>query len=250
MFCVKCGKEIISGNKFCTFCGHPANQKNTEQKNYNSSSADYVISTTDKPKSKLSKFASTGIVIAIIMILLGMYFYEPQTKTSQNITSESSSSYTNNNSALSKFEVFEGNDDMPLTISSKAKDFLKENGDLFPVDKYSNIDSSLIDRSIDYKKISKNQDNFGDKLMEIDYAYVISIYETKISDNEYITEIQVVDESYNNYIIYYYGALDNIYDDSDIKIVGLPLGNTSFSNVGGGTTLAIVLAGSYISLIK
>ena len=253
MYCVKCGKEINSDNKFCTFCGTPID---SNEINATTSTTSYSFKNKKKQYEKKGK-KNIIIIFSIIIILLII-----AASTSGNNSSNSSSNKdtventtsdkgsTNYNNIVSKYELLEDIDEMPLTISQNAKNFLKENGNLFPTQNYSDIDLSLIDTNIDYKQISKNQDNYGDKLIELNNAYVLSIYETVGDNNEYVTEIHVLDENENSYYIIYFGQLEDVYQESIIKVIGLPLGNTSFSNVSGGTTLAVALAGSYIQLIK
>lgn len=50
--------------------------------------------------------------------------------------------------------------------------------------------------------------------------------------------------------IIWYIILPDVFEDDYVKIYGAPLGTTSFDNIGGGTTLAIVLGGSYVEKIS
>mgnify|MGYP004665266277 CR=1 FL=1 len=60
-----------------------------------------------------------------------------------------------------------------------------------------------------------------------------------------VTEIQMNDSDYNYYYVIYIGSLD-VYKDDTVQVYGVPVGMTSFENVGGGTTVSLVMAGSYI----
>ena len=54
--------------------------------------------------------------------------------------------------------------------------------------------------------------------------------------------------SYDNvYYVYYLGKLDNVYENSKIKYIGLPLDYSSYENIGGGTTKCIVMLMSGLS---
>lgn len=144
--------------------------------------------------------------------------------------------------------IGENYDSMPYTISPKAQTFLNDHPEVCPTKKIKKI-KKYIDMSVEYKKVAKNQDNFGDKIMRISEAYVIKAQESKTNDGSIITEIQVNDAKGNNYNIMYMDGID-VYEDDTICIYGVPLGMTSFENVGGGTTISLVMAGSYIKKIN
>ena len=137
-------------------------------------------------------------------------------------------------------------DDMPFTISDKANIFLDEHSDLFPaVSKEAVI--PFVDSTIEYRMVEKNPDNFGDKVFTLDSAYVTQITESSDEDSSLsLTELQVADYDGNSFYIFYLGNLEDIYADDIVSVYGLPIGMTSFSNQGGGTTSAVVLAGCYI----
>lgn len=148
-------------------------------------------------------------------------------------------------------------DSMKYSFNNSAESFLKHHEDLFTgkADKY--IDDTLIDYNLEAKYVNKNIEKYGNNLMCISLAMVLSIEEETIGNdipkeleevvdfNEF-TYIQAVDEDGQNYIIWYLGSVDDVYEYSTIKIVGLPIGLTSFDNVSGGSTRAIVLAGVQI----
>lgn len=136
---------------------------------------------------------------------------------------------------------------MPYTISPKAKDFLNEHPEVCPTKKLQKV-KKYLDTSVEYKKIAKNQDNFGDKIMKVSEVYVIRANEGKTDDGSTITEIQANDAKGNNYNIIYMDSVD-VYEDDTACIYGIPLGMTSFDNVSGGTTISLVMAGSYIKKI-
>lgn len=85
--------------------------------------------------------------------------------------------------------------------------------------------------------------------MALQGAYVVSCSEENIDDDTVLTELQLSDSDSNNFIVYYFGELSDILEEDTVDCYGLPLGTTSFDNVSGGTTLAGVLAGSYIKKI-
>lgn len=158
----------------------------------------------------------------------------------------SDSSY---NDKASLYEFLGENEAMPYVISPKAKTFIQENESLFPVDSEVLL-TEYVDENLSYKNISKNQNNYGDKMMFIDQAYVGQINETNMDENTVFTEMQVWDLEENCYYILYMGSLPDVFAEDVIKLYGTPLGMTSFSNVSGGSTLAVVMAGSYIEKLE
>ena len=143
------------------------------------------------------------------------------------------------------YEALTENEVYPYTISEKASEFLLWNSDLFSTKKFKKI-KNCIDYDISYKHISKNASKYGDNLMCISPAYVISCSETEIDEETTLTELQLEDTDGNNYMVIYIGSID-VFENDIVECYALPLGTSSFENISGGTTLAIVTAGSFIN---
>lgn len=148
-------------------------------------------------------------------------------------------------SVLEVFECLEGEEDMPLTITDKAKAMLKEKPDLFDKNNTGGLDE-FTDYGLDYRTVMKNINMYGDKLMYIPEAYVISAAEDTI-DGQAITEMELMDADEKTYYVVGLTAYDGIYEDDVVECYALPLGETSYQNTGGGTTISLVLAGSCIT---
>ena len=128
-------------------------------------------------------------------------------------------------------------------LTEKAITTLTNNEKLFLDNSNSKIDS-MTDLSINNKMLTKNIDKYGDKLILVENAYVIAIKEQEL-ENITISTIQVSADD-DIYYIYSLSTYDNVFDGDIINIYGLPIGQTSYENVSGGATHAIVLAGAYI----
>ena len=139
--------------------------------------------------------------------------------------------------------IGQNSEQLPFTISPKAKSFLNDHPEVCSVKKVNDV-KKYMDSSIEYKKVEKNQNRFGDKIMETPECYVIKTEESGKGDNT-VTEIQMNDSDYNYYYVIYVGSLD-IYKDDTVQVYGVPVGMTSFENVSGGTTVSLVMAGSYV----
>ena len=151
------------------------------------------------------------------------------------------------NSPLQIYEAFETAESLPFTITDKARSFLLEHPDLFPCK--GKIDDDLIDYSLNYRQILKNEKKHGDKLLMVNYGQVVEIFEEEIYDGYYFTQVNVSDGE-QQYWVYYIGELEDIYEDSYISVIGLPLGTSSFENTNGGKTNVVVIAGAKIEDIS
>ncbi len=215
MNCKNCGNEINKGAIVCTNCGAKAK----------------------KPIYKKVWFWIVIIIAAIIVI------------SATSSGEDSSNTPTTGDMTVSQmYGELENNESIPYQMSDKAEKFISEHENCFPSTNYDHI-AQYIDTSLDYRHISKNPENYGDKLMELEELYIIGIDETNISDDKKFSEIQACDIDENIYYILYNGSID-VFEDDSIKAALLPLGMTSYDNVDGGTTIALVTAGSYIEKIE
>lgn len=150
---------------------------------------------------------------------------------------------------LEWFESVQENDAVPFTLIEKAKTMLSDHEELFLENKKDGLDA-YTDTTLEYKVLTKNIDKHGDKLMFLEEAYVLSIDETEIDENMIVSELHLVDADENSYYCLSLCAYDNIFEEDVVKVYALPIGETSFDNISGGTTLAIMLAGCYIEKIE
>ena len=136
-------------------------------------------------------------------------------------------------------------ENMRFTPTEKAEEFIKQHEDLFPADDDIDI-TKYIDSSLTYKKLIKNPEKFGDKLVNFSNYEVTQISEREIWG--YVcTEFLAASPNYDDYVYgFYLGELPNIYEGSKITIQGLPISSSSFENTGGGTTLCYIIYGCKI----
>lgn len=147
---------------------------------------------------------------------------------------------------LELFSALADNEALPYTLSDNAATFLDEHPEYFPAASVYDILDEDADLELDYKHFSKNPSKYGDKLMVLAQAYVVQIQEEEISDGEYLTWLNLIDDDSKYYSVYYNGSLDDVFEDDTVGVVGLPLDTSSFENTDGGDTLVIVLAGSLV----
>ncbi len=145
------------------------------------------------------------------------------------------------------YSYLQENEFYPYTLTEKAETFLTQHSDLFPCE--GDIDKSLIDDKLDYRQILKNANKYGDKLFDISLGLVVQIFEESLGDEEYFTTINVSDGDLQ-YIVLYNGELNEVFEDSIISLVGLPIGISQFDNLDGGKTRVVCLAGCKVTLIS
>lgn len=244
MYCKKCGKEIESEWTICPSCGE---QVNKEQG---------AINVSEKKKKKKPIFKRWWFIV-IVVVFIGIIIVntgdssdsETSNKTIEsNNTNQQESAASDNYTVSSLYETLQDNEVAPYILSEKAKQFLSEHADYFPATNYEHI-AGIVDTSIEYRYVEKNPSEYGDKLMELPELYVLSITEDDIGTSDKFTEIQAMDAQDNVYRIFYNGELKEVYKEDIIKADVLPLGVTSYDNVSGGTTNALVVAGAYLNKI-
>lgn len=132
--------------------------------------------------------------------------------------------------------------DIPFIMSNDTVNFINSD-DIFPTDNFENI-KNLVDTSIEFKHLQKNIEDYSGKLISTK-GYISSIREENLGQNISIICLSSLDGGV--YHIYYFGKLDDIFNGDSVSVYGLPLGNTSYRNVGNTITKAVVLLGSYIT---
>ncbi|MBQ8360295.1 MAG: hypothetical protein IJX37_10420 [Oscillospiraceae bacterium] len=152
-------------------------------------------------------------------------------------------------SVLDYFVVMQDNETMPFTLTEKAKVMLEEKEAWFLVNQNEGLDDCT-DFALEYKVLNKNIDKHGDKLVYLEEAYVLSIDETQIDEQTTFSELHLLDADGNSYYVISLVAYDDIYEDDVVSVYALPIGETAFDNVSGGTTLAIMCAGCYVEKLE
>lgn len=247
MYCRKCGCQHADDIKFCPRCGTKVGGESKEQQEV-------------QPKKK-----NAGIIIAIVvaavltvaviaLAVMCFFFSSPEDKETTSNKSAVSDGNTdheaedekqdvdNPGNALEFYQALQDNKSCPYTLNSSAEAFLEEHESFFPAKDAEKL-SKFTDTSVEYKHLNKNIDKYGDELFYGSPMYVLEIGEELISEDFYLTTIQTIDKDGNDFVILYRGELPEIFEKDEVSVYGLPLGLTSFDNIGGGTTKAVILAG-------
>lgn len=242
--CPYCGQEIKENEKFCANCGKALNtapqQQNAEK-----------VKKTHKTRNII---IGAAVILLVIIIAGSSGEEEPVQPVVQEEVEEMPEKEQEEKTELTPVEIYSTlaqTASTPYTLNDKATVFISSHPDLFPASNRASISDAMIDYSLEPKFIQKNESKYGDKMMSLPLLRVIQIWEESIADEKYLTTMNAIDDATGEqYYIYYIGELGNVFDDSTIDVVGLPLGNSSFTNTQGGDTLVIVLAGSSVQMVQ
>ena len=237
--CTKCGRILKEDENFCSNCGTPAPQPQSAESSQNQN--------VQPPEQKKSGFKMLLIILVVILggaMLCCLFGDSEDTEPTEQVQVEMEES--EKMSALELYQTIQDGSSVSFAITGKAHMFLQEHDNLFPAKTKEDISADLVDTSITYKHIFKNDDKYGDKMMVLSNVRVNQIFEQSIGNGEYITELNVMDDNFQPYWVFYHGTLDNTFEDDYVDIVGLPLSSGSFENTKKEDTLVVVLAGSYV----
>lgn len=141
-------------------------------------------------------------------------------------------------------------DSLKFAPTDAAIKFLTEHSEFFPASDPGNLDEYL-DPTILYKELAKTPGKFGDSLLKRTSYTVLQTFESVdvMSSVPVLTTLLIGPDSYSAdeiYYVFYLGALDDIYAGDTVTFYGLPIGSSSYENIGGGITLTQVIAASYV----
>lgn len=133
-----------------------------------------------------------------------------------------------------------------LTLNKISYNFISTNPELFPATTKEAVAKvkKLTDKKVTSKHLNKNVEPYLEKIINFT-GDVIQIEEHKLDDGTPVTTIILDDMDFNAIYALGYQTTD-ILEGDFIDIWGLPLGQFQYDNIDGGTTLAQVIATSYI----
>lgn len=137
-------------------------------------------------------------------------------------------------------------DTMRFTPTEKAEEFIKMHSNFFPTEVSADI-TEYIDNTITYKNLIKSPSKYGDKLIKLSNYQILQIWEEQEAWGYTCTTFLACSSTFDDYVFgYYLGELPSVYEGSWVTIEGLPISNSKFENIGGGTTLCYVIYGCKI----
>lgn len=163
-----------------------------------------------------------------------------------NLDNEETSVTDETSDALEAYRSFEGNENMSFEIPNKAAQFIIAHPDFFPGnDSNTGAMSDFVDTEVYYMHLSKNISKHVDKLVQI-YGDVVDIEESPEGDVTYLQ----VDTGDGQYVLYYLGTLDDVFEGSYVYAYALPFSMVTFENIGNTYTEAVVGAACYVEAIQ
>ena len=232
--CRQCGNTYEDEIKFCPVCGCIVE--------------DFAAERIFPNPSKGKHVGKIIGIIAVCILALAAAFFALAIWLGEDELQQNSAQVGNSEMKVSDTLSFYQNlqdrkyNEYPFTMNASSASFLEAHTDLFPAGKQASL-ANYIDKSVEYKHLNKNIEKYGDILFENNAMHVIDIHEENVQDEVCLTTVHVIDEGGNSFIVLYKGELPDIYKDDTVSVCGLPLGISSFENVGGGSTIAVVLAG-------
>ena len=133
--------------------------------------------------------------------------------------------------------------------SEKAYNFISANPGMFPSS--SDVYGPHLNPDLEFKHVTKDITAVGEEFMAID-GTVLSIYAnpTESEGVEKVTELEIVDSSFNYYNLVYFGELPDIYSEDTVHAVFLPYALISFPNQAGGSTVGILSYAAEVTKIQ
>lgn len=127
------------------------------------------------------------------------------------------------------------------TPSSNAYAFLEKYPHIFE-NNSAEGEAIEFEEQFKYEAFAKNPSKYGDKLLNVNSLKVIQIEEYSDWDGKDVTWFVAEDSQHRVYYCYMFGYADNIYKDSRIKMVALPLDYMHYQNIYNNTVYAIACA--------
>lgn len=134
-----------------------------------------------------------------------------------------------------------------FTMQENTKAFIDANENLFPCEDEEDSAEleTMANESIAYKQLAKNIVPYTDTMIHL------SLHATQVTEQSILgktfTAIIAEDDGWNYFQIYYIGSVD-LYEDDYFSVYGIPMDYSSYENMLGSQTSAVVIAACSIDL--
>ena len=246
--CEECKTEVPADAKVCPACGCPVNVINETISDDNSK----------KQKSIVKKWWFWCLLIFVVFFVFMISGDDEASETADSVeTNIESDSEVEETTLTSEIEsqitavdfykwIDENDTSMEYSVPEKAIAFMEEHPEFFPGNENNTgAMSDYVDYEVTYQHITKSPSKYNDKLISIN-GTVIDCYEEECEYGT-LTFVQVVDDyTGSSYCLYYWGSLENVFEKNWVWGYALPFDVTTFDNMGGYHTEAVVGAACYI----
>lgn len=149
-------------------------------------------------------------------------------------------------------KLFQDGSGITGSFTDKALTFIDNHPDLFIGNDPNNESAAYFNNNaFEYKKFIKSAENYPLSMIELYDCGVIDIWEGDIDGSSVcMTYALVANYFYDEDIVYFVFAPGSfeIYNDDEVSITGIPLGNGSYEDASGGTTKCIFIASTSMNL--
>lgn len=131
-------------------------------------------------------------------------------------------------------------------LSEDQLSYIDNHPELFPSADYQTIESTPL-MDFEYRQFIKTRKQTTPGLVELDLT-ALQVFEYYIDEvGSTVTYLLAYDDNGDYYTLYYLGTAE-VYQDDTFTAYAIPVDATSFDNVSGGTTNALVLIASYLDV--
>lgn len=171
---------------------------------------------------------------------------EKETEIKDEAEQETAASVVTVNYARNYLEDIPSITEDQLTLDKQSYNFISSNPDLFPALSKEAIQKTkkLEDDKITSKHLNKNVKPYLEQMVNF-AGDIIQIQEETLDDGTPVSVILIEDMDFNAIFAIGYHSTEFLEGDF-VEVWGLPLGPYNYENVDGGTTLAQVIATSFI----
>lgn len=138
-----------------------------------------------------------------------------------------------------------------VELDTKTFNYIVANNNLFPAKTADAVKAARnkVDGKIKYGHLEKNITPYLDKMISAT-GNVVNVEESPIDGGDTVAFVHIIDNEFNSYRMLIYKSTGDILKQDRVKIIGVPIGSESFSNVSGGTTRSIFMFGSHIEKVQ
>ncbi len=185
-----------------------------------------------------------NVVKRVIVFLIVMILMVGCGNTNDNISNETAvKTETENMSVADKYSMIGEKDDPSFVVPEKSIEFMNAHEEFFPGNEDNDgAMSDYVNWEIGYPHLAKSISKYTDQLFVVS-GYVIDVSE---AEDGSLTYLHVVDYDGYSYTLYYLGALEEVFVDTEVYIYALPFAMVKFENMSAEYTEAVVGATCYV----
>lgn len=172
---------------------------------------------------------------------------EETEKPTTEATEQDATEETQLSTALTLYQLLgedSGDNSMAYTVPDDAAQFIIDHPDFFPGSAdNSGAMSDHVNYDVYYKHLAKGISKYTGEMVSI-YGDAIDVEEFSVGEDT-VTFLQI-DTGDGNYVMYYLGALEDVFEGTYVAAYLLPFSKVTFENMSNAYTEAIIGAAAYV----